>query len=335
MKKVLITSIDKDKGSGGNKAKDDIKYFLNKKLNFKNFDMAIDGASKAYKYYFVNTKLRSFIKEEKPDVLFFQYPNITFYVMNKMVSIYRKYVPNGKIYFIIHDIMGWQFAHREEILNLELDLFNRTDGLVVHNESMEKFLREKGINVQMSQLGVFDYRNEKPFAKTINDKTICFPGNLGKSKFLQKMKTKLTVNLYGPNQASKYPEKLHYCGNFPSDKIPGILKESFGLIWDGNSIETCSGTFGEYLKYNNPHKTSLYLSTGIPVIIWDQAALAPLLKESGAGICISSLTELDNVLLSLTNEQYQLMKRNAEKLGKKLREGYYTKHALTKLNMNE
>ena len=78
-----------------------------------------------------------------------------------------------------------------------------------------------------------------------------------------------------------------------------------------------------------------YLSTGIPVIIWDQAALAPLIKESGAGICISSLTELDNVLLSLTNEQYQLMKRNAEKLGKKLREGYYTKHALTKLNMNE
>ena len=334
MKKVLITSIDKDKGSGGNKAKDDIKYFLNKKLNFKNFDMAIDGASKAYKYYFVNTKLRSFIKEEKPDVLFFQYPNITFYVMNKMVSIYRKYVPNGKIYFIIHDIMGWQFAHREEILNLELDLFNRTDGLVVHNESMEKFLREKGINVQMSQLGVFDYRNEKPFAKTINDKTICFPGNLGKSKFLQKMKTKLTVNLYGPNQASKYPEKLHYCGNFPSDKIPGILKESFGLIWDGESINTCSGSLGEYLRINDPHKASLYISTGIPVVTWNNAALAHLIEKYGIGITVRSLSELDSKIVNITDKEYQSMKEKTENLGEKVKAGYFIVNAFSNLLSN-
>ena len=143
------------------------------------------------------------------------------------------------------------------------------------------------------------------------------------------------LNIYGPNKLDSYPESIRYCGQYTPEELPKHLTEDFGLIWDGNSIETCSGTFGEYLKYNNPHKTSLYLSTGIPVIIWDQAALAPLIKESGVGICISSLTELDSVLLSLTNEQYQLMKRKAEKLGQKLRKGYYTKHALTKLNMDE
>ena len=58
------------------------------------------------------------------------------------------------------------------------------------------------------------------------------------------------------------------------------MEGSFGLVWDGISVETCAGVYGEYLKVNNPHKTSLYLASGIPVIIWKEAAWLSLLNAN-------------------------------------------------------
>ena len=57
------------------------------------------------------------------------------------------------------------------------------------------------------------------------------------------------------------------------------MDQNFGLVWDGTSLDGCNGRYGEYLKFNNPHKTSLYLSCGIPVIIWKEAALADFVEE--------------------------------------------------------
>ena len=34
-------------------------------------------------------------------------------------------------------------------------------------------------------------------------------------------------------------------------------------MWDGPSPDTCAGVYGAYLRYNNPHKTSLYLAAGL------------------------------------------------------------------------
>lgn len=331
VKKVLITSVDKDKGSGGNKAKKDIKYFLKRDLGFQTFDMSIDGTSKFYKYYFVNTKLRYFLKNEKPEILFFQYPNANFYVMEKLVSMYYKYVPDGKLYFIVHDIMGWQFAHRTEILNLEIQLFNRINGLVIHNESMEKFLVDRGVKVKMSQLGIFDYENKAPFNQFAYDKTVCFPGNLGKSTFLEKLQTNVKINLYGSNKASSYPQNLKYCGNYSADKIAGVLRESFGLVWDGGSPNTCEGSLGEYLKINDPHKASLYISAGIPVIVWKESALAKFIIKEKIGFTVSSLSELELRINSISSDEYASMRKRVRSIGEKVRTGYFIEKAVNNL----
>ena len=53
---------------------------------------------------------------------------------------------------------------------------------------------------------------------------------------------------------------------------------------------------GEYLQYNAPHKMSLYIRCGLPIIVWEKAGLAPFVKKNNVGICISSLTELEDIL---------------------------------------
>lgn len=65
-----------------------------------------------------------------------------------------------------------------------------------------------------------------------------------------------------------------------------------------SSTETCSGSYGKYLRINNPHKVSLYIAAGIPVVIWKEAALCSLIEENALGFGISSLDELEEALKS-------------------------------------
>ena len=139
------------------------------------------------------------------------------------------------------------------------------------------------------------------------------------------------MNLYGfgfnPAEA-KGTERIEYKGFVPSDELIATASGDFGLVWDGFSIEACTGSFGEYLQYNNPHKTSLYIRCELPVIIWNKAALAPFIRENNIGLCISSLTELNEKLSALTIEDYVTMKNNVKKISEKLADGHYVRTAI-------
>lgn len=65
-----------------------------------------------------------------------------------------------------------------------------------------------------------------------------------------------------------------------------------------------------------------------PVVIWDQAALAPFIKEHGAGITVPSLSVLADALNPISTEEYTRMRENARDISKKLRDGHFLKHAI-------
>ena len=99
----------------------------------------------------------------------------------------------------------------------------------------------------------------------------------------------------------------------------------------GGAADTCAGVYGEYLKVNNPHKTSLYLASGIPVIIWKEAAMADYVEREKVGITISSMRELEDVFANLTEDQYVDMLQHAKLISKRLTTGYYTMEAVKKV----
>lgn len=106
-------------------------------------------------------------------------------------------------------------------------------------------------------------------------------------------------------------------------------------MWDGDSLLTCNGVFGEYMRYNDPHKVSLYLSSGLPVIMWKEAALADFIVTHNVGFVVESLTEIGNVLKQMTPEQYREMQQNTLALAQKLRQGHFIKTAIKKLDSLE
>ena len=81
-------------------------------------------------------------------------------------------------------------------------------------------------------------------------------------------------------------------GFMNADDFIKQVRGNFGLVWDGDSLEECHGDFGSYLKYNTPHKASFYLRARLPIIVWKESAIAPLVEEKGVGFAINSLKEL-------------------------------------------
>jgi len=139
---------------------------------------------------------------------------------------------------------------------------------------------------------------------------------------------------YEKLKVSKEETILNYQGAFPSDQVAYKIEGAFGLVWDGISTEECSGQYGQYLQFNNPHKTSLYILCGLPIIVWDKAAISTFVIDNNIGIAISNLKDLSNALENLSNEEYGEMKKNVNKVRTKIISGGYLNKAINQTLQN-
>ena len=64
------------------------------------------------------------------------------------------------------------------------------------------------------------------------------------------------IRIKESSEDDKVNKVITFTGIFDELKYKATYKMegSFGLVWDGTSKDTCIGGFGEYLKFNNPHK---------------------------------------------------------------------------------
>ncbi|KRN29802.1 sugar transferase [Liquorilactobacillus mali] len=333
MSNFVISMYDKTQYEAGPKAKMDVVKFL-KRSDFKSIIFYFNGARKAKLMSIkqVMWDIPREIKRQEMNNVLFQYPAFNERINNKIVEEVKK--KNGtKIFLLLHDVESLRLHRNEpEYISEEIAFFNKCDGIIAHNEEMVRWLKREGMIKPIVSLEIFDYDNpQQMVGHDKYDRTVCFAGNLGKSEFLKKMECKTPVYLYGPNQADEYPENINYQGSYSPEELPKYLKQSFGLIWDGDSLAKCNGIFGEYLKYNNPHKASLYLSSGLPVIVWKKAALASFVEQNDLGITIESLSELDSVLTDITEEKYRELCKNVRIIGQRIRDGRYITEAMQKL----
>ncbi len=233
---------------------------------------------------------------------------------------------NIPVAVIIVDIDGLR-DNDATLLKTELNLLQQSRWIIAHNDAMKHFLEQRLNSKEIKSIGIFDYKSPGSFAAAGLQAPVCFAGNIEKSGFLYLIKD-VDVNIYGLGfDKSKSNDHLFYKGAFDAGTLPSKLEGSFGLVWDGNDINRCD----PYLQYNNPHKLSLYLAAGMPVIVWDKSAIAELVNQQNIGFTISSLTDLKSRLNSITTTAYQQMQQNAVNLGKKIRQGFFLKQIMQEL----
>lgn len=272
--------------------------------------------------------LREAIAGTNPQVVYIQYPAYSAVVMDHALKILRKR-SSAKIVLLVHDIESLRLsAKHPEFLTAEIRRFNSVDGLIVHNQAMADWLSDHDVTVPMSQLQLFDYVNPQPVITDSASSNICFAGNLRKAQFLNDVPFKqLQVDVFGDGLTLTNSQLIDHGSKSPNE-LPKFLTDRFGLIWDGNSADTCSGEYGEYLKYNSPHKASLYLSSGIPVIVWSQSALAPVVESLGVGFAVDSLADIEPMLNKLSDVDDRRMKAAALLVALKLRSGQMIESAV-------
>ena len=122
-------------------------------------------------------------------------------------------------------------------------------------------------------------------------------------------------------------KKLLFAERKFEDELIEKLKGAYGLVWDGDSLCSCEGNYGAYLKINNPHKVSLYLAAGLPVIVWKQSALYSFICENGVGFGVDSLETLDEALTQHESE-YEGYCQRVQELQSKLKNGAYMHAAI-------
>ena len=338
---------DNNVKNAGNKARNDVEAIANKE-GYQALVLSVDN------WYEMST-LKAQLHKSKAfgqaldqlkqgDELLIQFPMLhhSFFTTHHVKKVQKKGV---KVHFIIHDLEALRYVnvenfplkHKIRIQIQESGLLGAADGIIAHNPIMKSVLVDKGVEAdKIVSLGIFDYLIPNFQEKTglTKNQPIIVAGNLAQEKagYLYSLPEEPAYNLYGVGfDESRALTNETYFGSFLPDELPAALEGGFGLVWDGDSAETCSGVFGEYLRYNNSHKASLYLASGFPLVVWKQSALSHFVLENGCGIAVESLHDLSQALEQLDDKDYQDLLVNAKRIGQKIRNGSYLTNALNKI----
>lgn len=292
----------------------------------------LEKIRKQLKYTYVWQRLyKSFSNN---DVLMIQYPSYHYQFNKYRILAKLRRNKNVKVIFVIHDIDQLRTGSEDRTFKKMLLV---ADKIILHNKKMIDYIKKMGVDSdKLVNLQIFDYllSNYNEVKSSVFDKSVTIAGNLDvtKAKYIKDLnKINVQFNLYGSGyKKTSNASNIVYHGKLAPDEVPFSLNKGFGLVWDGESIESCTGLVGNYLRYNNPHKLSLYIASKLPVIIWSEAAEANFVKKYDIGYTVDSLTEIPQLLNKLDEERYNQLVNNVVKVGDKITRGKFMQMALEK-----
>ena len=309
----------------GPKAKVDVERILKDEYNAKIYTYRMKSQNNTC-FEKIKKVLFGVSHCSKKDITLIQFP---------FLNLKWLYKNNKKIFVIIHDI-GYFRTMDKKLLEKEIAILNMCQGVIVHNKSMQQFLIDHGLAIPTVILEFFDYLcdNNEVVSKMQKSVEIIYPGNWSKSKAeflyqLEERKMKFNINVYGPNTDNDklINEKISFKGSFKPDELIYNINGNVGLVWSGKLDESDANVGDKFYNlYNTPHKLSCFLAANIPVIVWEKSAIADVVKKYNIGYTISNIYDINNIDFS----NYDEVAKNVAKLGKKIRNGYFTKRAISK-----
>ncbi|MES1225620.1 MAG: hypothetical protein ABUT20_59625 [Bacteroidota bacterium] len=314
------------------------KILQNKNFNPIEFPCYLDFSftAKFRRFYYLVKLLFSI---PKGSCIVFLFP--VFAKMNRLLIRLLGRRKDIRLICFLADIDGIKDGD-EKLLAQEIRQFKRYDQFIVHNDSMAEWLQKQTPSASIVSISFFDFLVLPFDGNREKSYEIVFAGNLEKSEFLQNL-SELNVqspllhfNLYGPGLMDDFglQANVDYRGIFKPSELPGKLKGSFGLVWDGDSIGEPAGSLGNYMRYISHHKLSLYIVSGLPLIVPEMAASAVLVRKFEIGFTITSLDEIQEKINDISSERYQQMRENMKPLADKISRGNCLGSALEELFRN-
>lgn len=334
MSKFVLDIVYDEKNNAGSKAKSDVTEIVTHELGYQSIQ-ACEFLSVKDKLNGLGVVRRILSEVSAGDTILVQYPTyFGHFWESKLFRAFKK--KQIKIVILLHDVDVLRVENLPKFKNIHwvTALLNFADVLISPNQSMTRLLMTNGLSIPVINLNIYDYLQSgyRGVRESRQRLGLSFAGNLNKSSFLHFVPASDTYDLFlfgmldGDNKFNQ--ANVYYQGVFPPDELKNELPSGFGLVWDGQSVDRLAGKMGEYLQYNNPHKTSLYLSSGLPVIVPEKSAISSFVVDNQVGLTVDSLINLPDVIKHITVDDYELLQNNVNRIGKSLRSGFYTKQAV-------
>ncbi len=275
----------------------------------------------------LSQKIRSI---PKGAVVFFIHP---LYAKTNRLLLKALLRRNCKAVCVVSDINSL----RDKTITFEKETayWKRIRYFVFQNDRMRELVEKKygqKISVTAQQ---FDLLFESSIPERIKSNEVVFAGNTAKCPFisdLNKVK-EIKWRVYSAHYLPEFENVKHvFLQDEVSDKRS--LEGSFGLVWEGDSIENISNFRGSYLKYISPMKLSNYLLHGMPVIIHKDAAQATFVAENKIGFCVSSLYEAGQIIEDMSEEMYREMLVQARSFSEKISSGWFAQSWINEILEN-
>ncbi|TCJ19296.1 hypothetical protein EPD60_02440 [Flaviaesturariibacter flavus] len=246
----------------------------------------------------------------------------------------RRFRTDVRIICFLTDINGLKDAD-PALLERELAVFRGLTHFVAHNDTMRDWLLEKLPAARVATIDFFDFLAPWNAGERVPAPELCFAGNLEKSPFIARLGSLagLRFHLYGaPAVFIPTAPNCSYHGSFPPAVLPARVAGAYGLIWDGTEISKHGGALGTYARWISPHKMSLYILAGMPVVCHSGSAAARLAEKYGIGFGVDSLFELEARIAALPPEEYASMRDRMAALAPGIAAGDRLRAALRELS---
>lgn len=337
---VYISRNYRNRLSAGNKAKSDYEDIA-ASLGARNLGLARSYGGNKIAGFLLNLVgiVKASLLLRRGDRLFLQYPVKKYFTFLCRVARLR----GAETMVLIHDLGSC----RRKKLSVEQEIrrLSYAGHVIATNQRMACWLKEHGLKGDIQALGLHDYLSPAPLPKqpiSSSDRhvRVVYAGSLSmkKNAFFVKISQELKdfrLIVYGNRDGlaglTENPN-IEWHDFLESDEFIRTVRADFGLVWDGDSMDTCSGAWGEYLRLNTPHKASFYLRAGLPLIVWKESAIAPIIENEGIGFAVSSLSEIPQRLSTLTAADLQHMKQQAAHMAKRINEGQFLSQALSSIH---
>lgn len=335
---IIISTKKENNFNAGHKAPEDILNICNQLDDIKEHSFLVKKEDNFLQKVLVNLdKIKMFKKLSKINENFIiQYPFSYQDAVNRsMINFMRK----QKVVLVIHDIVGLRDKD-QATLDKELNILRLAEAIIAHNQKMKKFLIDNGIKEsKIYVLDLFDYicdgelQVDRNRVTNIEEAKVVYAGNLSKEKSpflhqLEENKMKFNIDVFGVGIDEDINKNILFKGKLHPEELPNKLTGNLGLVWDGCFDESDENvTFKNYTKFNNPHKLSCYMAAGLPVIVWEKAAIADFVKKNNIGYTISNIYDINNLDLA----DYEIKLKNALEIKEKVRNGYFTKTVMKEI----
>jgi hypothetical protein len=262
-------------------------------------------------------------------ILLFHYPT---HNAPERIAI-RLWRRRHRIVFLIHDIDALRGVSPSQ----PISFLEKASACIVTGR-LDAAPEVVGRLPRVVRLGCWDYLPADDFEPPAwsNGEGVLFAGALqaDKSAWLYdaSRRTPLILAGLGLDEQRKLPGD-RALGPFRPEHPVFPSEARWGLVWDGGSPDGLSGPTGAYQRYNQPHKFSLYISAGLPVICSRDAALARFVEETGVGLCVARIDEIPDAIRAIDPAQEKAIRAAVTALRERLRRGAFLKAAVATLRM--